>query len=197
MLFFFCVPFATQLFSTPVTSSNLRNQAPLFTELRFLQASQTSNIRPAYNFHLAGKKLTIKWHELPLTVMSAAHTDKIVLISCEYKNHIKENTTTIIDDILNHSQGNFVIEIKQISWSCSDPIFLKKECPNPILIRKDRKYPSGYLILILPMLTSAKCTLATRDEHGSGLKPILAGSDCIFFKLADQDWIRLRKFLLF
>jgi len=34
------IPFATQLFSTPATSSNLRNQAPLFTELRLLQANQ-------------------------------------------------------------------------------------------------------------------------------------------------------------
>jgi len=33
-------PFATQLFSTPVTSSNFRNKAPLFTELRLLQATQ-------------------------------------------------------------------------------------------------------------------------------------------------------------
>jgi len=30
--------FATQLFSIPVTSLNLRNQAPLFTELCLLQA---------------------------------------------------------------------------------------------------------------------------------------------------------------
>jgi len=28
-----------QLFSTPVTSSNLRNQAPLFTEICLLQAT--------------------------------------------------------------------------------------------------------------------------------------------------------------
>jgi len=39
--FFPFVAFATQLFSTPVTSSNLRNQAPLFTELRLFQG--TSN----------------------------------------------------------------------------------------------------------------------------------------------------------
>ena len=38
--FFLFIPFATQLFSTPLTSSNLRNQAPLFTELRFLQATK-------------------------------------------------------------------------------------------------------------------------------------------------------------
>jgi len=57
----------------------------------------------------------MKKHELSLTVMSAAHTDKIVLIFCEYENYSKENTTPIICDILNHSQGNFVIDIKQIS----------------------------------------------------------------------------------
>jgi len=37
--FFLFIPFATQLFSTLVTSSNLRNQAPLVTELRLLQAT--------------------------------------------------------------------------------------------------------------------------------------------------------------
>jgi len=35
--FFPFIPFATQLFSTPVMSSNLCNQAPLFTELLLLQ----------------------------------------------------------------------------------------------------------------------------------------------------------------
>jgi len=39
-------------------------------------------------------------------------------------------------DILNHSQGNLVIEINQISWSCPDPIFFKNKFPNPILIQK-------------------------------------------------------------
>jgi len=37
LLFF---AFATQLFSTPFTSLNLRNQAPLFTELRLLHYRQ-------------------------------------------------------------------------------------------------------------------------------------------------------------
>jgi len=37
--FFLFILFAMQLFSTPVTSSNLRNQAPLLTELRLLQAT--------------------------------------------------------------------------------------------------------------------------------------------------------------
>jgi len=40
--FFPFFDFATQLFSTPFTSSNLRNQAPLFTELRLLQATEQS-----------------------------------------------------------------------------------------------------------------------------------------------------------
>jgi len=53
--------------------------------------------------------------------MSAAHTDKIILIFCANKNHSKENTTTIICDILNHSPGHFVIEIKKY--------------PNPVLIQ--------------------------------------------------------------
>jgi len=48
-------------------------------------------------------------------VISAVHTDKIILIFCGYRNHSKENTATLICDILNQSQGNFVIEIKQIS----------------------------------------------------------------------------------
>jgi len=37
--FFPFFDFATQLFSTPVTSLNLRNQAPLFSELRLLHAT--------------------------------------------------------------------------------------------------------------------------------------------------------------
>jgi len=37
--------------------------------------------------------------------MSAAHTDKIILIFCEYENHSKENNSTIICDILNQSQA--------------------------------------------------------------------------------------------
>jgi len=40
LCFFLFILFATQLFSTQVTSSNLRNQAPLFTELCLLQAIQ-------------------------------------------------------------------------------------------------------------------------------------------------------------
>jgi len=58
--------------------------------------------------------------------MSAAHTDKIILIFCEYKNYSKESNSTIICDILNHSQENFDIEIKQISWSCPDLFFFSK-----------------------------------------------------------------------
>jgi len=37
-----------------------------------------------------------------------------------------KNTATIICDILNHSEENFVIEIKPISWSCPVPIFFQK-----------------------------------------------------------------------
>jgi len=60
--------------------------------------------------------------------------------------------TLSLSFVTHHSQGNFVIEIRQISWSCPDPIFFKNKYPNPILIRKIRKYPAGYLIL--SMLTS-------------------------------------------
>jgi len=86
--------------------------------------------------------------------MSAAHTEKIILSFCEYQNHSKENNSTIICDILNHSQENFVIEIKQISSPCPDPIYFKNKYLNPILMQKNRKYPAGYPILILSMLTS-------------------------------------------
>jgi len=68
--------------------------------------------------------------------------------------HSKENTTTIICDILNQSHGNVVIEIQQVSCLCPDPIFFTNKYPNPILIRKNRKYPAGYPILILSMFTS-------------------------------------------
>jgi len=42
--FFLFIPFATQLFSTPVTSSNLRNQCPLFTELRLLPVTFSKHL---------------------------------------------------------------------------------------------------------------------------------------------------------
>jgi len=70
-------------------------------------------------------------------------------------NHSKENTTTKICEILSHSQGNFVLEIKQISWSCRHPTFFKYKFLNTILIRKNRKYPASYPILILSMLTTS------------------------------------------
>jgi len=52
--------FATQLFSTPVTSLNFRNQAPLFMELRLLQATHLfscyfknyNNISFNYSWHI-------------------------------------------------------------------------------------------------------------------------------------------------
>jgi len=59
----------------------------------------------------------MKQHELSSIMMSPAHSDKIILIFCEYENHSsrKENISTIICDIFNTCQENFVIEIKQIS----------------------------------------------------------------------------------
>jgi len=50
--FFLFIPFATQLFSTQVTPSNLRNQAPLFMELRLLQGTKL------YVIHSANVKMT-------------------------------------------------------------------------------------------------------------------------------------------
>ena len=48
----------------------------------------------------------------------------------------KENNSTIICVILNHPRENFVMEIKQISWSCPDPTFFTNKYLNPILIQK-------------------------------------------------------------
>jgi len=42
LAFFLFIPFATQLCATPVTSSNLRNQAQLYTELRLLHGTNLS-----------------------------------------------------------------------------------------------------------------------------------------------------------
>jgi len=79
--------------------------------------------------------------------MSAAHTDKIILSFCEYKNHSKENTATIICEILNHSLGNFVIEIKKISscfskisiqiqsWSEKSQVSCRTSNPDPVHAR--------------------------------------------------------------
>jgi len=44
--FFSFFAFATQLFSTLVTSSNLRNRASLFTELRLLQGTNFKLFNP-------------------------------------------------------------------------------------------------------------------------------------------------------
>jgi len=49
------------------------------------------------------------------------------------------------------NQTNILI----LSWS---KFFSKNKYPNSILIRKNRKYPAGYPILILSMLTSDKHT---------------------------------------
>jgi len=81
--------------------------------------------------------------------MSAAHADKIILIVCECKNHnSEENNSTIICDIMNHSQENCVIETKQISRSCPDPIFFKNKYPNPVAILRgqDGPWPPRFLL---------------------------------------------------
>jgi len=51
--FFPFFDFATQLFFTPVTSSNLRNQAPLFTELRLLQATRNFWLSKPFGLDIA------------------------------------------------------------------------------------------------------------------------------------------------
>ena len=112
----------------------------------------TSNTRAAYYFHLAGKYLrwsNTNYRRLWWVRCSAAHTDKIILIFCEYKNYNKQNNSTIICDILNQPQENFVIEIKQISshpvliqffskiniriksWSKKIAIILQESNPDP------------------------------------------------------------------
>jgi len=65
------------------------------------------------------KTLRPSWCPKLVTGLSAAHTDEIILNFCQKKNIIVKKTlpTTIICDFLNYSQENFVIEIKQISWS--------------------------------------------------------------------------------
>ena len=83
--------------------------------------------------------------------MSAAHADKIILIVCECKNHnSEENNSTIICDILNHSQENFVIETKQISRSCPDPIFFKNKKPNPVAILRGARMGRGPPVFAWP-----------------------------------------------
>jgi len=78
--------------------------------------------------------------------MSAAHTEIL-------KNHSKENTATTICDILNHSQENFVIEIKSRSGSN----FFRKSISKSSLIRRNHKYPAGYPIMNLSMLAAHLC----------------------------------------
>jgi len=67
--FFLFIPFATQLFSTLFTSSNLRNQASFFTELRLLQA--THRKRSPYFHHYAPmhsrNQVGFRWADLPQT----------------------------------------------------------------------------------------------------------------------------------
>jgi len=77
----------------------------------------------------------------------------------------------------------------QTGYPYPDPVPAEKHFLD-IRIQLKTYYPAGY--------TSGKpdsdhlwCVEHSRDEHGSGQKPIF------FFNLADQDWIGLRKFLLF
>jgi len=65
-LLHFFFDFATQLFSTLVTSSNLCNQAPLFTELRLLQATLEHSFNSAErlffrNFTIVTVTIFLNW----------------------------------------------------------------------------------------------------------------------------------------
>jgi len=107
------------------------------------------------------------------------------------------------------------------------PIFLLKKWPHRLLLlpkwKSDSWFGSGFSQIFDSGTGSESerktqnpagvdfrpvTNLLTRDEHGSGpdrtgsgLKAVLAGSGldrmAIFWKLADQDWIGLRKFLLY
>ena len=86
--FFSFFDFAKQLFSTPYTSSNLRNQAPLFTELRLLQATQFGYIAVlcnrtccVYCFHMRQKHNTafLLWclHSLSILIPTCSTKSKL------------------------------------------------------------------------------------------------------------------------
>ena len=84
------------------------------------QSSITRNIRAVYFFHLGRKKIYDKVTRIIIDCDECStywqnHFDFFV-----NKKHSKENTCTIISTFVtssNHSQENFVIEIKQIPWS--------------------------------------------------------------------------------
>ena len=85
--FFLFTPFATQLFSTPVTSSNLRNQAPLFTELCLLQATLS--------------KLTLSWF---IIIWKPAKSGSTVM--CLYWNIANGYTDDILTYIISMKNTN-------------------------------------------------------------------------------------------
>jgi len=120
--------------------------------------------------------------------MSAAHTEKITLIFCAYKNHSKENTTTIICDILNNSPGNFVIEIKQISWSCPDPFFSKIN----IQIQSGSEKIASILQDIQCWSCPCSPLLFCRGGTGSGVQESTPAGFCVF--VSDPDRTRSQKF---
>ena len=95
----------------------------------------------------------------------------------------KENTTTIIFDVLNHSQGNFVSEIKRISWSCPDPIFFKNKYPNPILIQK---------VAIIRRISNPDPVhdhICRRGGTGSGSPESTPAGFCVFFRTRTRSHI--------
>jgi len=115
------------------------------------------------------------------------------LIFCEYKTHSRVNNYTIVCDILNHSQENFIIEIKQISWSNCFQQLISKSNPDP----KICKYPAWYPILILSMLTSGVFILWKNNAESrrsqvwhSGSGPTF-GLGVVFFDIiCPESWPR-------
>jgi len=90
------------------------NRLLVYTTHTYESAQQTkqhtSNIRAAYYFHFAGKKFAINCTRIT-TDCNECSTYKIILFFCEYQNHSKENTTTIICDIVNRALTNAVPKI--------------------------------------------------------------------------------------
>ena len=67
--------------------------------------------------------------------MGAAHTDKIILIFCEYKNHSKENNSTILLWHLESLSGKFryrnQTNVLILSWSDFFQKWISKSNPDP------------------------------------------------------------------
>jgi len=144
------------------------------------------------------KRRNVENNNYPLNIRFVTKTLDIRNFSQNIRSYVKTSEVatlaTIICGILNHSQGNFVTEIKQISCSCPDPKFFKNKCPNPILIRKNRRYPAGYSMLFLSMLTSSTCqSRLTECSPEMSMDQVWIGLDQDLSQFwPDQDWIGLQ-----